>query len=282
MGSAVVKSGNIASEPIYTTISKYEIDVNEDNILGRGMYGTVFPGKGVVGKRFLFEKDLPAEIYREVKREADIMINMPPHENVVKGLDYQKKDTANFVQVWLIMEYCTLGSLSKYATQNTLSLKTKIGIILQGLSGLKHIHRHNIIHRDVKPDNILVTGNRDTPTIKLCDFGMSRFIDGMGEHSGRQMSIGVGTRAYNAPEQFSGKKQEYNASADIYSMGVSSLSLIDVEKGARMAAINGKLNDLLIGFRNACPFNLASIKVSVFIPNMSQCLFILSICMNIQ
>ena len=237
----------MASKPVYKTIGKYEIDTNEEHILGRGSYGAVFPGKGdVVGKRFLFENDLPAELYREVEREADITINMPPHNNVVKGLDYQKKNVDNFIQVWLIMEYCTLGSLKKYAAQKTLSLSKKIDIILQSLAGLKHIHRQKIIHRDIKPDNILVTGNKDTPTVKLCDFGMSRLTDGMGEHSVRQMSIGVGTMAYNAPEQFS-KKPEYNASVDVYSMGVSSLSLLDVEKGARMLAIRGKLNGLLVG-----------------------------------
>ena len=238
----------MASEPIYKTIGKYEIDINEDNILGSGAYGIVFPVKGVVAKRFLFQKYLPADIYREVEREADIMINMPPHDNVVKGLDYQKKDTANFVQVWLIMEYCTLGSLTTYTAQRTLSLGKKIDIILQSLAGLKHIHMQNIIHRDIKPDNILLAGDEDTPTVKLCDFGMSRFIDGMGEHSVRQMSIGVGTRVYNAPEQFTGSKQTYNASVDVYSMGVTSVSLLNVEEGIRMTAITGKLSDWLLEF----------------------------------
>ena len=231
----------MASSPNYNTIGKYQIDTNEDNALGRGMYGTVFPGKGVVGKRFLFEKDLPASFYAEVDREADIMINMPPHDNVVKGLDYLKKDTANFVQVWLIMEHCTLGSLNKYATQRTLSLSQKIDITLQSLAGLKHIHRQNIIHRDIKPANVLVTGNKDAPIIKLCDFGMSRFIDCMGEHSVRQMSFAVGTKEYNAPELFSGSKPKYNASVDIYSMGVTSLTLVDVKEGDRMIATTGKL-----------------------------------------
>ena len=231
------------SAPKYKTIGKYQIDMNEDNVLGRGMYGTVFPGKKVVGKRFLFEKDLPPSFYEEVDREADIMLNMPPHGNVVKGLGYLKKDTANFVQVWLIMEHCTLGSLNKYATQRTLSLSKKVDIILQSLAGLKHIHRQNLIHRDIKPANVLVTGNEDTPTIKLCDFGMSRFIHRIGEHSVRQMSVGVGTPGYNAPELFSGDKPEYNASADIYSMGVTSLSLLDVEEGAPMTAKSGELND---------------------------------------
>ena len=235
------KLHKMASPPNYKTIGEYQIDTNEDNALGRGMYGTVFPGKGVVGKRFLFEKDLPANFYEEVNREADIMINMPPHDNVAKGLDYQKRDTTNFVQVWIIMEHCTLGSLDKYATQTTLSLSQKIDVMLQSLAGLKHIHRQKIIHRDIKPANILITGNEDIPRIKLCDFGMSRFIDRMGEHSVRQMSVAVGTPNYNAPELFSSKNPKYNASVDVYSMGVSSLSLVDVEKGARMTATTGKL-----------------------------------------
>ena len=232
----------------YKTIGKYQIDTNEDNALGRGMYGTVFPGKNVVGKRFLCEKDLSADFYEEVDREANIMLKMPPHDNVVKGFDYLKKNTPNFVQVWLIMEHCTLGSLNKYATQRILSVSQKIDIMLQSLAGLKHIHRQKMIHRDIKPANVLVTGNKNLPTIKLCDFGMSRFIDNMGEHSVRQMSIGVGTPNYNAPELFSGKKAKYNASVDVYSMGVTSLSLLDVEEGTRMTAISGKLTDWRLDF----------------------------------
>ena len=235
----------MASAPIYTTIGNYEIDTNERNILGRGMYGIVFPGKKVVGKRFLFDKDLPPDFYIEVDREADIMINMPPHGNVVKGFAKEKIDTAHFVQVWLVMEYCTLGSLDKYATQRTLSLDQKIDIMLQSLAGLKHIHRQNIIHRDLKPANILITGNKDAPTIKLCDFGMSRFVDNVGEHSVRQMTRAVGTQVYNAPELFSGSEPEYNAKADVFSMGVSSLSLLDAKEGARMAAVTGKAKDRL-------------------------------------
>ena len=231
----------MASAPNYKTIGKYQIDINEDNVLGRGAYGMVFPGKSVVGKRFLFEKDLPPNFYEEVDREADIVINMPPHDNVVRGLDYLKKDTANFVQVWLIMEYCTLGSLNKYAAQRTLSLNKKIDIMLQSLAGLKHIHKQNIIHRDIKPANVLISGKKDNPTIKLCDFGMSRFTDRIGEHSVRQMSFAVGTKEYNAPELFSGSEPEYNASVDVYSMGVTSVSLLDVDEGCRMTATTGKL-----------------------------------------
>ena len=127
----------------------------------------VFPGKNVVGKRFLFEKDLSPEFYKEVDLEADIMLKMPPHDNVLKGFDYLKKETTKFIQVWLIMEYCTLGSLDNYAkTKKILSLSQKVHIILQSLAGLKHIHSQKIIHRDIKPANVLITGNEDTPTIK--------------------------------------------------------------------------------------------------------------------
>ena len=86
----------------------------------------------------------------------------------------------------------------------------------------------------------MASGNKDTPTIKICDFGMSRVIDHMGEHSVRQMSFEVGTPEFNAPELFSGNKPEYSASVDVYSMGVTSLTLLDTEEGARMLATTGK------------------------------------------
>ena len=102
----------------------------------------------------------------------------------------------------LLWKTAPSGHLDKYARapNRTLSLIQKVNIILQSLAGLQHIHGQDIIHRDVKPANVLVTGNEDTPTIKLCDFGMSRFIDHIREHSLRPMSAGVGTKTFNAPE----------------------------------------------------------------------------------
>ena len=197
----------------------------------------VFPGRHstkdqeVVGKRFLFEKDLPKD---EVDKEADIMLKLPKHGNVVKGLDYVKKPTpGKYIHIWLILEFCSLGSLGDYTKEFALTVAQKVDLMLQSTMGVQHLHQHGLIHRDIKPDNILLTGSSDKPQVKIADFGESKFIEHINEHSVREMTF-RGTKSYMAPELFRKTKDNrpsYNKSADRFSLGVTFLTLLDAEKG---------------------------------------------------
>ena len=120
--SLLTQSFNIVYTPIILLFSKQwvlgfaaEDNINDYNILGKGSYGMVFPGRHstkdqeVVGKRYLFEKDLPTD---EVDKEVDIMLKLLKHDNVLKGLDYVKKPTpGKYIHIWLILEFCSLGTL---------------------------------------------------------------------------------------------------------------------------------------------------------------------------
>ena len=227
----------MAATPIIEDIGEYKIDTNDYNILGKGSYGMVFPGRHsakdeeVVGKRYLFEKDLPTD---DVDKEADIMLKLPKHDNVVKGLAYVKKPTpGKYIHIWLIIEFCSLGPLGDFAKEFTLTLAQKVDLMLQSSMGVQHLHKHDLIHRDIKLDNILLTGNPDKPQVKITDFGESKFIEHINEHSVRKMTY-RGTKSYMAPEFFrvtEDNRPSYNMSADNFSLGVTFLTLLDAEKG---------------------------------------------------
>ena len=237
----------MATASTKVSVGDYEIDIGEDKVLGQGTYGTVFPGESVVveekvvGKRFLFEKDIPTDV---VDHEAHVMLQIPDHENVVKRLDYLKKEVGNFIHVWLILEFCTLGPLGKYASGNALTLAQKVDLMLQGTRGLAHLHSNKLIHRDLKPDNILINGSLDRPIVKIADFGESKFLERIQEHSMKKMTM-RGTWSYMAPELFEKTKDNkpaYNMKADVFSLGVSWLTLLEAEEGVFMQAWKGKFS----------------------------------------
>lgn len=96
--------------------------------------------------------------------------------------------------------------------------------------GLVYLHRNNIIHRDIKPGNILVAG--DSPlTIKVTDFDVSKFFDPDIETS--VMSSNVGTLAFKAPEFFQRNKEgklTYHRNVDVYALGLTFLAMIQGNK----------------------------------------------------
>ena len=103
--------------------------------------------------------------------------------------------------------------LTKIIFNKTIALTEKLikGIMYQILLGLNEIHKFNVIHRDIKPDNILVSKNG---VVKIADFGMARII----ASPGRAMTRNIVTRWYRPPEIFFGAKY-YSFSVDMWGIG---------------------------------------------------------------
>ena len=173
-------------------IGDFLVDADVDNMLGEGTYGKVFNGnhvrtrKPIAAKMFMWEKKYVSE---ETDREARTMMDVPDHENVVKILDYIKKEIVKkkvFLQIWLILEFCPLGSLGEFAEKTVLSTIEKIDIISQSAYGVHHLHHlkpNSITHRDIKLSNILVSGSEERPVVKIADFGEAKFIDRIQDRS---------------------------------------------------------------------------------------------------
>lgn len=142
--------------------------------------------------------------YREVNSATQMI-----HENIVEVYDVEEDDD-NF---YLIMEYIDGPTLSEYIdSHGPLNIETAIDFIKQILNGVKQAHNQRIIHRDIKPQNVLI--NKDK-ILKIFDFGIAKALS---ETSMTQTNHVLGTVQYLSPEQAKGEKT--NETTDIYSIGV--------------------------------------------------------------
>ncbi len=148
------------------------------------------------------------ELVRRFKNESRA-ISMLDHENIVKILDVNFSDSVQYI----VMEYLNGITLKEYITAHTsLTWKETVYFSEQLLRALQHAHDRGIIHRDMKPQNVMLLRSGK---IKVTDFGIARFSRS-GIHTITDKAIG--TVHYISPEQAKG--EETNTQSDIYSVGV--------------------------------------------------------------
>ena len=130
------------------------------------------------------------------------------HPNIVKLLDSGKKDNIYY----LVYEFIDGLTLDKYIKSKKLSVKEIENITLKILAGLSHAHSRGVIHRDIKPQNILITKDGK---VKITDFGIAKAISST---TITQTGMFMGSPGYVSPEQADGKK--VGPASDLYSFGV--------------------------------------------------------------
>jgi serine/threonine-protein kinase len=139
------------------------------------------------------------------------------HPNIVQVFDFGFD--AGHHQHFIVMEHVPGNSCAELLRdRGHLEVELALNIVTQACRGLEYAHRHGVIHRDVKPGNLLVS---DGDAVKLADFGIARATD---QSSITQVGSVLGTAAYLAPEQARG--EEAGPRADLYSLGVVTYQLI--------------------------------------------------------
>lgn len=189
---------------------RYEIQ----EIIGVGGMAVVYKARDNVEDRTVAIKILKdeftsnEEFLRRFKNESKA-IAMLSHQNIVKVYDVSFGDLLQYI----VMEYIDGITLKEYIErQGSLRWKDAVHFALQILRGLQHAHDKGIVHRDVKPQNIMVLADG---TIKVTDFGIARFA------RSEQRTItdkAIGSVHYISPEQARGERTDEKA--DIYSVGV--------------------------------------------------------------
>ena len=200
-------------------IGRYEI-LEE---IGRGAMGVVFKGRDPLIGRAVAVKTITAGVaesgdlldrfYREARAAGGLQ-----HPNIVTIYELAESGGAPFIA----MEYLEGESLEKLITRKqALPLATKVGYVVQAARALDHAHRHGVIHRDVKPANIVLT--RDG-VVKVVDFGIARLAD----TSKTQTGTLLGTLAYMSPERVRGEQAD--ARGDIWALGVVLYELLAYQR----------------------------------------------------
>ena len=185
---------------------RYRIDA----LIGRGGMSDVYRGQDVVLQRQVAIKiltDRSEDLRKRFLREAQSMARLN-HPNIVGVYDAAQNDGVSYIVMELVQGR-TLATISP----SELTVHTALRYILDLLEALAFAHENNVVHRDVKPANVMVVANG---AIKVMDFGLSRRTSEMS--SVTNAGEIVGTIAYLSPERFLGKIAD--ARSDLYSVGV--------------------------------------------------------------
>jgi eukaryotic-like serine/threonine-protein kinase len=159
--------------------------------------------------------DDPAFVSR-FQREAQAAARLV-HPNVVQVFDSGRDERTH--QYYIVMEYIEGASCAEILRDDGwVEVDEAVGIIEQACEGLHYAHRHGVVHRDVKPGNLLRSREGE---VKLADFGIAKATE---QSSITQVGSVLGTAAYLAPEQARG--EEAGPKADIYALGVVTYQLI--------------------------------------------------------
>ncbi|XP_015783313.1 serine/threonine-protein kinase D1 [Tetranychus urticae] len=186
-----------------------------DEVLGSGQFGIVYGGvhritRRAVAIKVIDKSRFPTKQEAQLKNEVSILENLHHPGVVTLEKMFETKD-----RIYVVMEKLKGDMLDMilHTEKKRLDERVTKFLIYQILIALKHLHSQNIVHCDLKPENVLLSSDADYPLVKLCDFGFARII---GERCFRR-SV-VGTPAYLAPEVIRNKR--YNRSLDMWSVGV--------------------------------------------------------------
>lgn len=202
------------------TLGAYQI-VGE---VGRGGMATVYRAHHTrlereVALKFMHEAFIQDEGFRErFKREAQIIARLD-HSNIVPIYDFDEYQNIPY----LVMKYIPGMTLKRKAIKAGLTLRDTYELLRDIADGLDYAHREGILHRDMKPSNILVD-DRNRPYIT--DFGLARIASAGSSTISHDMMLG--TPFYISPEQAQGERN-LTAQTDIYSLGVILYELITGE-----------------------------------------------------
>jgi serine/threonine protein kinase/tetratricopeptide (TPR) repeat protein len=195
-------------------------------LIGRGGMGSVYRAKVVVSCQVPIGQEVALKLLRETDeqerkrfaRESTYLQDLY-HPGIVRVLDNGEYDGQPYLVMQLVEGHHADDLLisGKPVDQNYLA-----DLAIQALDALHVAHLHGILHRDIKPGNIMIS---EGGQVKLVDFGLAQYMNAAESHLTATGAV-VGTPAYMSPEQASGQREVISRRSDVYSMGACLYELL--------------------------------------------------------
>lgn len=247
-------------------------------LLGKGGMGAVYQARDERLRREVAVKVIKADFFgdkealKRFEREAQTAAQLD-HPNIVKVYDYGRTQTGGAATggAWLVMELARGMTLREVLQQqHSLPVAQITEWLKQLFAGLTAAHRAGVIHRDLKPDNILIASEEAGQTVvKILDFGLAKLRQAGASLTGELTKPGViiGTPGYMAPEQLTGGKA--TEQTDIFACGVM---VVEMLTGQR--PFNGRTRTELLDSINRQAFALPEKNAEIAVLNQAlrQCL----------
>jgi serine/threonine protein kinase/tetratricopeptide (TPR) repeat protein len=215
-----------APEPVPTTIGAYRIERS----LGAGGMGEVYlarrtgPGfEQLVALKLVKLGMDTRDLLGRFDRERAVLAGLQ-HDAIARLIDAGATETG---RPYLVMEYVEGQPIDRWCDEHRASVRERVALVRAVAGAVQHAHQHLVLHRDLKPGNILVTADGRP---KLLDFGLAKLLPGEGEAGPERTLAGqcLGTPAYASPEQLRG--ETVGVASDVYSLGIVLYELLAGER----------------------------------------------------
>ncbi|MEM7249348.1 MAG: protein kinase [Acidobacteriota bacterium] len=198
-------------------------------LIGEGGMGSVYEAEQAEPQRRIAVKVLrhglaSPDARRRFQRETELLGRLR-HPGIAVLHEAGIDDTTRHGLPWFSMELVEGKPINVHAEETELTVDEKLDLLVQLCEAVAHAHQQGVVHRDLKPDNILVDGGG---RVRILDFGIARAADAIGEGNTSLTRTGdvIGTLAYMSPEQALGRPDLVDGRSDLYSIGVIGYQLL--------------------------------------------------------
>ena len=244
-GTSSCAAGDIATES-QAIPEQLEANYEVLDVLGRGGMGVVYKAWQQALNRFVALKmvrraDLDNdELLARFRAEAQVVASLH-HSQIVQVYDYGQHDGTPY----LALELVEGGSLGERLDGSPWNPRKAAALIEQVARAVHFAHERGVVHRDLKPNNLLICGEGEPLQLKIADFGLAKvFRDDLAAHT--QTGALLGTPSYMVPEQAYGRSSTVGPAADVYALGAILYELLSGRPPYRGETAMDALQQLLL------------------------------------
>lgn len=233
VGSEVLDADCAAAAAVPTEESEVPVRIGPYRIrrrIGTGGMGSVYEGvqqnpERVVAIKVMRDGHRSREARRRFEYESQVLARLS-HPGIAKIYEAGTHDAGSRSLPYFVMEFVAdARPITDFARDGKLKLRARLELFLQVCAAVHHGHQKGVIHRDIKPDNVLVDS---TGHVQLIDFGVARTVDADRQSTTLRTGQGqiIGTLQYMSPEQVGANALDVDTRSDVYALGILLYQLV--------------------------------------------------------